>query len=186
MLIEEKIQNEIESIMDSGSDVEYTIKLLKETKEEILRLKKECNRFSDRDCSASIQMCYSTDDDPFNTESLKIVDVGVSDNIYIVESKLLQETLLENKKLKAKAKYTSGNSSGEYLWETEEPLSTNGDTMTDFIDNHMQGYFGEVLEVVYDDGTYIEVQNDDGIGYGINSSGNGDFCNHKVLIEILT
>ena len=179
MLIEEKIQNEIESIMDSGCDDEYIIKLLKESTEEILRLKKECNRLSERDCSASIEMCYSTGDYSFNRESLKIVDVGVSDNIYIVESKLLQETLTENKKLKAKY------NSGEYFWETEEPLSTNNDTMTDFIDNHMQGYFGEVLEVVYDDGTYIEAQYD-GNMYAIHASGNGDFCNHKVSIELLT
>ena len=73
-----------------------------------------------------------------------------------------------------------------YLWETDEPLSTNEDTMTDFIDNHMQGYFGKILKVVYDDGTYIEVRNDDGIIYGIHASGNGDFFNHKVSIELLT
>ena len=67
-----------------------------------------------------------------------------------------------------------------YYWETELPLATNELTMQDFIDNHMNEYCGEDFEVVHWDGTYVEIQDDNGTLYGVSASGNGDFCNHKI------
>lgn len=63
---------------------------------------------------------------------------------------------------------------------TELPLATNEVTMDYFIENLMAEHCGEDYEVVHEDGTYVEIQNDEGILYGVHASGNGDFCNHKI------
>jgi len=47
------------------------------------------DRLQERDCNASIELCYNDGNDPFARESLTVVDVGVSDNAYVVESKVL-------------------------------------------------------------------------------------------------
>ena len=69
-----------------------------------------------------------------------------------------------------------------YYWSTENPHSTNLETMRDFINNHISEHF----EVVLEDGSYIEIQNDEGVLYGVHASGNGDFYNHIVRFELLT
>ena len=73
----------------------------------------------------------------------------------------------------------------DYTWETTEALSTNEGTMNDFINNHLDGHCGKEYEVVYEDGTYVEIQNEAGTLYGVHASGNGDFCSHKVTFEEL-
>jgi len=73
----------------------------------------------------------------------------------------------------------------DYTWTTEEALSTNEATMNDFIENHMDKHCGEGYEVIFEDGTYAEIQNDKGVLYGVHASGNGDFCSHRVRFERL-
>lgn len=73
----------------------------------------------------------------------------------------------------------------DYTWITQEAMATNTDTMNDFIDNHMAEHCGADYEVVCDDGSYCEIQNDRHQLYGIHASGNGDFCSHRVRFEKL-
>ena len=67
-----------------------------------------------------------------------------------------------------------------YYWETELPLEKNEDTMHDFIDNHLEEYCGEEFEIIHHEGTYAEIENHEGKTFGVQASGNGDFCNHRV------
>ena len=73
----------------------------------------------------------------------------------------------------------------DYTWTTEQPMSTNTDSMNDFIDNHLYEYCGSDYEVVYEDGTYIEVQNNEGLLYSVSVFGNGDFFSHIATFEPL-
>lgn len=50
-------------------------------------LKSRIGYLEKRDCNATIQLCYNDGMNPFAREDLQIVDVGVSDNCYVVESK---------------------------------------------------------------------------------------------------
>jgi hypothetical protein len=71
-------------------------------KQEIEELRAENKRLAKRDCNATIKLSYETKEYPFNTEELKILDIGVLDNTYIVESKLfndLQQQLAEKDKI---------------------------------------------------------------------------------------
>jgi hypothetical protein len=53
-------------------------------------LKADNKRLRDRDCNATIELCYdNSPGDPFAREELKVVDVGVSDNCYVVESVMI-------------------------------------------------------------------------------------------------
>ena len=69
----------------------------------------------------------------------------------------------------------------DYLWETEDELSTNELTMHDWIDNHMDGLW----EVTAHDGTYAEVIIFNGDAYEVHASGNGDFRSHKVEFKLI-
>ena len=62
-------------------------------------LVEENKRLAGRDCNASIELCYSDGENPFARESLKIVDVGVSDNRYVVESKIIENLKTDNDNL---------------------------------------------------------------------------------------
>ena len=73
----------------------------------------------------------------------------------------------------------------DYTWKTTEPLPDNMATMADFLDYHVEKHCGEDYEVVHEDGTYAEIQNDDGILYAVNAMGDGDFCSHKVTFKHL-
>lgn len=73
----------------------------------------------------------------------------------------------------------------DYIWQTESPHATNEITMHDFIEYHMEEYCGSDFEVVFHDGTYAEIQNNNGDLFAVNAMGNGDFCNHKVTFERL-
>ena len=54
-------------------------------------LEADVKRLDDRDGNATIQLAYETNDYPFNFDDCKIVDFGVSDNIYVIESPYLAE-----------------------------------------------------------------------------------------------
>ena len=61
---------------------------------------KNIERFRNRDCNATVQLTYNDGENPFATEDLKIIDVGVADNIYVVESKVFETLQLELATLK--------------------------------------------------------------------------------------
>lgn len=87
---------------------------------EFKKLEEEVKRLEDRDCSATIQLSYSSDIFPFNPfaiEDLKIVDIGVSDNCYIVESNLFAEMQRNNREMKDTIEELEGG-----VW-TEKELS---------------------------------------------------------------
>jgi len=63
-------------------------------------LSQENKRLSKRDCNATVQILLPTADSPFNKEDCRIVDVGHSDNIYVVECDAVVELQAENKRLK--------------------------------------------------------------------------------------
>ncbi len=84
--------NKEEQIKNLSSAVMAYIRQSKERGEEIEKLKKENDEmksmiewFSKRDGSSKIQLCYDDGKNPFARRMLKVVDFGVSDNIYVVE-----------------------------------------------------------------------------------------------------
>tara|TARA_R110000851_G_C12825344_1_gene540059 strand:+ start:54 stop:284 length:231 start_codon:yes stop_codon:yes gene_type:complete len=73
-----------------------------------------------------------------------------------------------------------------YLFTTENPIGTNEETMTKFLDDHFYNVFDEKAQVLEDEGTCIEVQNGDGKLWRVHAGGDGDFRNHKIRFESLT
>ena len=71
---------------------------------EIAELKSEHERLLKRDGNAKIFLAFNDDIDPFHQERLQVVDVGVSDNVYIVESKLFNKVQSDMAALKAKTR----------------------------------------------------------------------------------
>jgi len=64
------------------------------------KLRAENKRLSGRDCNASIQLILPQEDgNPFNKEDCKVVDVGVSDNSYVIECDAVSQLQANNKKL---------------------------------------------------------------------------------------
>ena len=63
-------------------------------------LTKERDRLNKRDCNATIELCYESKNHPFEREQLKILDVGVSDNVYVVESGLFKALQEDNERLR--------------------------------------------------------------------------------------
>lgn len=57
----------------------------------IVQLEAENKRLSKRDCNATIVLSYNDGNNPFAREELEVVDIGVSDNIYVVESQIVKE-----------------------------------------------------------------------------------------------
>ena len=64
------------------------------------KLKEEVERLNKRDCNATVELCYATADQPFEREQLQVVDVGVSSNVYVVESAVLTHLQIESKILR--------------------------------------------------------------------------------------
>ena len=92
-------------------DVAYTLlqgkydavlKKCKEHKAENGELRKENERLRKRDDSANIELCFNDGFNPFAREDLKIVDVGVADNVYVVESETVTKLQQELTELKEK------------------------------------------------------------------------------------
>lgn len=69
----------------------------------------------------------------------------------------------------------------DYIWETEEELSTNELTMHDYLDGHID----DAWEVLVLDGTYAEIKTSEGLLYEVHASGNGDFKSHKVEFKAI-
>jgi len=65
------------------------------------KLKLEIDRLNAREGNVSITLAYSTKNSTFEQEKLQIIDVGVSDNVYIVESKVLNSLQNEVDRLKS-------------------------------------------------------------------------------------
>jgi len=72
-------------------DEEKLYKIEKQALSSAITLLQELQRLKSREGNAQIELCYDDGKNPFARESLKIVDFGYSDNIYVVESSLLQE-----------------------------------------------------------------------------------------------
>lgn len=62
---------------------------IKQLEQELSEAKKEIERLSSRDGNSKIQLAFNDGVNPFTREDLKVVDFGVSDNIYVVESQQL-------------------------------------------------------------------------------------------------
>lgn len=75
----------------------------------------------------------------------------------------------------------------DYRFSTAVPLSTNEDTMAEFLDNdiHFCERFNKDAAVVVNDGTYAEIQDADGKRYAVHAGGDGDFLNHRIRFELL-
>jgi len=67
---------------------------------QVVELQAKNERLSKRDCNSTVQILLPTADSPFNKEDCRIVDVGYSDNIYVVECDAVVELQAENAKLK--------------------------------------------------------------------------------------
>jgi hypothetical protein len=96
-----------------------TIKLdlCKRIEKDLKDIQIELERLRSRDCNAKIELCYNDGNNPFAREPLNIVDVGVADNIYVVESKKLSDIQSENKEFKEIAQFALDfyTSTDEYL-----------------------------------------------------------------------
>lgn len=64
----------------------------------------------------------------------------------------------------------------DYTWETEESHADNIETMSDYLENHMDCSW----EVIMVDGTYAEIETETGDVYEVHASGNGSFFEHRV------
>lgn len=73
----------------------------------------------------------------------------------------------------------------DFIWTTELPLNNNIDVMDVFLEEHMKQHCGDDFEIILEDGTYAEIQNDNGDLWAVHAGGNGDFCNHKVTFDRL-
>ncbi len=82
--------------VDDRADCElqgWQIFMWDEHEEEVKRLRK-------RDCNATVVLCYDDGCNPFARETLNIVDVGISDNIYVVESEVVKAQAAEVERLR--------------------------------------------------------------------------------------
>ena len=73
------------------ADKQWVTEKQHESVESAISLIQELQRLKSREGNAKIELCYDDGKNPFARESLKIVDFGYSDNIYIVESSLIQD-----------------------------------------------------------------------------------------------
>lgn len=74
----------------------------------------------------------------------------------------------------------------DYIFNTELPLSTNEITMTIFLDEEFYKVFNDECDIIMQDGTYAEVEDSEGILWGLQASGNGDFLSHRISFEKLS
>jgi len=75
----------------------------------------------------------------------------------------------------------------DYRFTTTEPLATTADTMAEFLntDEHFYARFDKGAEVVFEDGSYAEVENADGKTFEVHAAGDGDFTNHRITFRFL-
>lgn len=74
---------------------------------------------------------------------------------------------------------TIEDDNGSFSWCTDYYHQDNAFTMTDFLENRLDG--GDIIE---EDGSYAEVEYN-GLKYALYASGNGDSFNHVVEWERL-
>jgi len=70
---------------------------------------------------------------------------------------------------------------GFFYWETEEYHPDNTSTLNDWLENQME----ELVEIIYQSGSYCEVMTAFGESYSLMAGGNGDSYSHKIEIEKL-
>jgi hypothetical protein len=70
-------------------------------KAELAECRAEKDRLDKRDLRATIELCYDDGINPFEREKLKVVDVSVSENCYVVESETVSKLQAEVKRLTA-------------------------------------------------------------------------------------
>jgi hypothetical protein len=70
---------------------------------------------------------------------------------------------------------------GFFYWETEDYHHDNSYTLNDYLENQI----GENVIIIYQDGGYCEVRDEQGEEYSLSASGNGDSYNHRIEIEKL-
>lgn len=68
---------------------------------------------------------------------------------------------------------------GTFYWETEYYHHDNTFTLNDWLENQMQ----ESVDIIYEDGNYCEVKDENGESYSLMASGNGDSYSHQIEIE---
>jgi hypothetical protein len=69
----------------------------------------------------------------------------------------------------------------DYFWFTEEFHYDNTETMSDYLNYHMNPDW----ELVYCDGCYVEVLTEDKVRLSLNAFGAGDSNNHLVEIRVM-
>ena len=87
-----------------------TIAYIAKLEAELTQLRAERDRLSKRDGNATIKLTYNDGEHPFAREALDVVDFGVADNGYVVESKLIYQLRTERDRLKKaleEIRYTS-------------------------------------------------------------------------------
>lgn len=99
-------------------------------KEEAKQLQAEVERLGKRDCNAAIELAYKTAKYPFNKEQLKVVDVSVSDNKYIVESALIEQ--LQADLAKAKPVLDAAKEQMIATYQLKLAVSTSSDDRNDY------------------------------------------------------
>jgi len=57
---------------------------------ELAETRAENGRLQARDCKATVSIVYDDGDSPFRQEDCKIIDVGVADNVYLVEAGIVK------------------------------------------------------------------------------------------------
>lgn len=70
---------------------------------------------------------------------------------------------------------------GTFYWDTIYYHPDNTFTLNDWLENYME----ELVEITYQDGSYCEVTDAFGESYSLMAGGNGDFYSHKIRFEIL-
>lgn len=68
-----------------------------------------------------------------------------------------------------------------YYWSTKDEHSSNEETMSDFINNHLSDDY----DVYFVDGTYAEMKDINGFCWAVHAGGDGDFRNHKVQFDAI-
>lgn len=68
---------------------------------------------------------------------------------------------------------------GTFYWETEYYHPDNTFTLNDWLENQMQ----EDVDIIYEDGNYFEVKDENGEYYSLMAYGNGDSYSHQIEIE---
>ena len=93
----------------------------------IAKLQKERDRFEKRECNATIELCYNDGESPFQREDLKVVDIGVSDNVYVVSSELVEKLQSRVAELEKALENHSQFEDGTYITEGSEVFIAVGD-----------------------------------------------------------